>query len=117
MLDYSVERLSNERSIFRLAGRLDAATATTLKDALKGAAAEGAIYLVMDLTQLAFIDSSGLTALVSGFKAVRERHGSLTLVGVGEQVKVALQLTKLDQILPIFPDADSALASMGGSAS
>ncbi len=114
MLDYTVEKVSSTRSIFRLAGRLDAATSTDLKDALKGAVSQGVIYLVIDMTRLEFIDSSGLTALVSGFKAVREKQGTLALTGVGDQVRVALQLTKLDQILPSYPDVSSALAGMGG---
>jgi len=111
MLDYTIEKLPGGRAVFRLSGRLDANTATTLKDALKSAAADYATHLVIDLADLGFIDSSGLSTLVSGFKAVREKNGGLALTNVGPQVKVALELTRLDQIIPIYADIASALTS------
>ena len=114
MLDYTVENLDNGRAVFRLSGRLDANTASTLKDALKAAAADYATHVVLDLANLGFMDSSGLSAVVSGFKAVREKNGGLALTNVGPQVKVALELTRLDQIIPIFADVPSALASFDG---
>ena len=75
MLDYTIEKLVDRRAVFRLSGRLDANTATPLKEALKSAAAEHTTHIVIDLAELGFIDSSGLSALVSGFKAVREKNG------------------------------------------
>lgn len=111
-MDYKIEQLANRRAVFTLSGRLDASNASGFKDALKSAANDASI-IVVDLTRLTFIDSSGLSALVSGFKALRERDGSLALTGVGDQVRVALELTKLDRIFAIHPDIASALASLG----
>lgn len=114
MLDYTIENLADGRAVFRLSGRLDASTASTLKDALKAAAAGDATFIVIDMADLGFIDSSGLSALVSGFKAVREKNGGLALASVGPQVKVALELTRLDQIIPVSADVTTALAGFGG---
>ncbi len=113
-MEYRVEQLENGRAVFTVSGRLDAATSADFKNGLKNAAAEYATFIVVDLNALTFIDSSGLSALVSGLKALREKDGGLALTGVGEQVRVAMELTRLDRIFPVYPDRASALDSFKG---
>lgn len=110
-MEYKVEPLADQRAVISISGRLDASNAAELKTVLKEAA-RTTRYIVIDLARLTFIDSSGLSALVSGFKALREQDGSLALAGVSSQVRVALELTKLDRIFAIHPDIASALASL-----
>lgn len=85
-------------------GRLDAVTAPQLKTRLKGLVAEGHRQLVVDLVGVSFIDSSGLSALVSGFKAARELGGTLKLAGLNEQTRTAFQLSRLDRVFEFYPD-------------
>jgi anti-sigma B factor antagonist len=85
-------------------GRLDAVTAPQLKTRLKGLVAEGHRQLVVDLVDVSFIDSSGLSALVSGFKAAREVGGTLKLAGLNEQTRIAFQLSRLDRVFEFYPD-------------
>ena len=113
-MEYKVEQLEDRRAVFTVSGRLDAATAAEFKNGLKTAAAEFATFVVVDLSALTFIDSSGLSALVSGLKALREKDGGLALTGIGEQVRVAMELTRLDRIFPVYADRASALDSFTG---
>lgn len=85
-------------------GRLDAVTAPQLKARLKALVAEGHRQLVVDLVDVSFIDSSGLSALVSGFKAAREVGGTLKLAGLNEQTRMAFQLSRLDRVFEFYPD-------------
>lgn len=83
-------------------GRLDAVTAPELKARLKDLVAAGHAQLVADLVDVSFIDSSGLSALVAGFKAAREAGGTLKLAGLNEQTRLAFQLTRLDRVFDFY---------------
>ncbi|MBS1253396.1 MAG: Anti-sigma-B factor antagonist [Anaerolineales bacterium] len=106
-----IEELAGARAVVKLEGRLDANSADEAKTTLKNAAAAGETHLVVDMADVNFIDSSGLSALVSGFKAAREQGGTLALVNVGPQIEMALKLTRLNRVFAIYDDVESALAS------
>ncbi|MCU1534627.1 MAG: anti-sigma factor antagonist, partial [Glaciihabitans sp.] len=67
--------------------------------------------VVVDLTRVEFMDSSGLGALVSGMKAARLAGGDLRIASPTEQVKLVLQLTNMDRVLPAYDDAETAFAN------
>lgn len=108
------ELLSEKRAVLTLDGRLDATTAPDLKTRLASLIAEGHGQLVIDLTKVPFIDSSGLAALVSGLKATLETGGALKLVGLNEQTSTAFRVTLLDRVFEFYPDVDTALDSLPG---
>jgi anti-sigma B factor antagonist len=110
-LEFKVEEHPGQRAVVRLTGRLDANSSDALKTALKEVAATGLAHLVVDMQAVSFIDSSGLSALVSGYRAVREQDGALLLARVGPQIKVALELSRLYRVFPVYDDVASALAS------
>ena len=68
-----------------------------------------AAYLRLDLIEVDFIDSSGLSALVSGLKALRERDGRMHLSQPQPQARTALRLTLLDRVFSIFPSLEQAV--------
>lgn len=104
-----VERPVNDRAIVRPIGQVDAETAPELKDHLKQVAEEGARLVVVDLAEVDFIDSSGLSALVSGLKTLRLHGGALNLSRPHPQALTALRLTMLDRVFSIYPSVDEAL--------
>jgi anti-sigma B factor antagonist len=65
---------------------------------------------VIDCTQTGYIDSSGLGALVSLSKKVREQGGELRIAGLNEDLRALFELTKLDTLFHISPTAAEALA-------
>jgi anti-anti-sigma factor len=77
--------------------RLDAAIAQPFFQAIQSHIDKGHQHLVIDLSNVQFVDSTGLGALVRCLKEVGN-HGQLVLYGVGEQVHSLLQMTRLDKI-------------------
>jgi anti-sigma B factor antagonist len=90
-------------------GRVDADTGSQLKLELQRLAGEGVLLIVVDLHEVDFMDSSGLSALVSGLRALREHDGSLHLCRPQPQPLTALKLTMLDRVFPIFDTPKEAL--------
>ena len=65
-----------------------------------------ALLVVLDLTAVDFIDSSGLTMLIRVRQITEDRGGSLVLTGAGEALAHLLSLTRLDELFVIRPRAD-----------
>jgi anti-sigma B factor antagonist len=91
-----------QRVVVNVEGRLDAETCNQLKQAFHDLVANSIRHVTVEMSQVTFIDSSGLSALISGLKTLRQAGGSLNLAAVGTQVRTALRLTLLDTVLPIF---------------
>lgn len=91
--------------------RLDAHNSGELKAQMLKLFEEGKNSLVIDLQAVRFVDSSGLGALVSGFKNASSRNGNLKLSGLQLQVKSMFELTRLHRVFEIFTDVDEALDS------
>ena len=91
--------------------RLDAHNSGELKTQMLGFFEEGKNNLLVDLQEVRFVDSSGLGALVSGFKNASARSGSLKLCGLQPQVKSMFELTRLHRVFEIFNGTEEALAS------
>jgi len=91
--------------------RLDAHNAEELKQELANLFESGKNGVVVDLKEVRFIDSSGLGALVSGFKNASARQADLKLSGVQSQVKSMFELTRLHRVFDIYSTMDDALAS------
>jgi anti-sigma B factor antagonist len=77
------------------------------------ALATGTRDMVVDLSGVPAIDSSGIGALVRCHSAVRGNGGKLKIAGAGELVQHAFHLTNLDRVLELHPDEDSAMAALG----
>ena len=107
--------LPEKRAILTLSGQLNAVTAPDLKAQLKRLVKGGHIQIITDLTDVSFIDSSGLAALVSGFKVAREAGGTIRLAGLNEQARTVFKLTLLNRVFEIYPDAASALDALSAA--
>lgn len=71
---------------------------------------QGARSIVVDFSQSAYIDSSGLGALVSLGKRIRESGGELRLAGLNEDLRTLFELTRLDALFPLFASRADATA-------
>jgi anti-anti-sigma factor len=101
-------RSSGDIQIVTLSGTLDASVASKVRDELKELIASGQHRLVIDLEGVSFIDSSGLSALVTGFKMARAAGGDVALANVAPPVRSIVELTRLHRIMDIFDDAEAA---------
>jgi anti-sigma B factor antagonist len=96
---------STPRTVVRLVGEADATT-QALADVLIAEAAKKPRVLLVDASELTFIDSAALHVLVQAGRKLSANGGRLALVSPGPQVARVLQLTGLDQIIPVHLSAD-----------
>jgi anti-sigma B factor antagonist len=66
--------------------------------------------MVVDLSDVSYIDSAGLAALIEAMQKVEGYGGKFMLAGLQETVRSIFEISRLDQVFQIFPDADAALA-------
>ena len=67
--------------------------------------------LVIDLSQVKHIDSSGVGTLVEAFRRVKQANGRMCLVGMTDMVRGVFEITKLDQFFSVFDTEEEALRS------
>ena len=99
-MEISCQTLETDIVLIRLNGRLDATSSPNVKTALQAMVDRGHRKIIVDLESVPFIDSSGLVALVSGFRLAREKKGEIFLSGIRPQVQAVFRLTMLDRIFP-----------------
>ncbi|MFM8331374.1 MAG: STAS domain-containing protein [Candidatus Methylumidiphilus sp.] len=94
--------------------RLDAHISQEFKDCLLRALEGSARAVVVDLSDVHFVDSSGLGALLAGHKNAGLRNGRFALSGVQERVQAMFELTRLHRVFDLYPTAADALHSGAG---
>ena len=77
------------------------------------AVATGSRNLIVVLSKVPMVDSSGIGSLIRCHSALSASGGKLKLVGAGEVVKQSLKVTRLDRVFDFYDDEASALASLG----
>jgi len=92
---------SSDRRVLVVSGEVDLATSPDLDVAIIAALESGTASLVIDLTAVTFMDSSGLGVIVRGLKRCREADKDLDLVISNERVLKVFGITGLDQVIPI----------------
>ena len=96
-------------TVIRVEGQLIVGNRQDLKAVIQEAMEAGDRKFLIDCTQTAYIDSSGLGALVTISKKIRENGGELRLAGLNEDLRSLFELTKLDSLFHIAPSVDEAL--------
>jgi anti-anti-sigma factor len=104
-----VER-SGAATIVRLAGELDLYNAHLVRDALLEATEEKPPRLIVDLGEVAFLDSTALGVLIEARKALENRRGFL-LAAPGLETRRALEVSGLDKHFSVHDTVDEALAA------
>jgi anti-sigma B factor antagonist len=99
-------------TVVRVAGELDMDTRPQLRNVLDELADEGVRQLVLDMTDLTFMDSSGLGLLVEVLKRLRDVGGRLSLASVQPSVRNVLTLSALDQAMAIHDTVAAAEEDM-----
>lgn len=102
------EEKSASESLFRCVGRITSSTSHQLREALSGAMAQKR-NIVLDLSEVSYMDSSGLGALVGVWASAKRNGCEIKLVSLSQRVKELLRLTSLDKLFAAsrFPDEPS----------
>jgi len=98
--------------VVELAGRFDAATAPGVKDELHRLIEEGRSKLVLNLSQMEFIDSAGLGALVSCLRRAAAEGGDLRLAEVPPFCRSIFELTRLTRVFAVGDSEATAITGL-----
>jgi anti-sigma B factor antagonist len=94
-----------------LEGRVDLPAARALEDALNELCDAGRSRIVVDLSNVPYMASASLKALLSGLRRARLLGGDVRLAGLTERVREVFEMSGFDQVFAIYPDAAAALSS------
>ena len=95
--------------VFELIGSLDIATSPTVRAALTEASERGSHRLIVDLTLVEFLDSTGLGALIGGQRRAKEFGGEVRLVAKEGQILRLLRITGLLKVFAVYPTLEHAV--------
>jgi len=113
-MEFNISSKVNEGVVLiRVAGEIDMFTSPELRDVLLPCFKPSTPGIVVDLSGVSFMDSSGIATLVEGLQWSRKQGRKFILTGLGTTVFNALSLTKLDSVFSIETDAKKAMAAIG----
>jgi anti-sigma B factor antagonist len=110
-MGFSQKKNRSGVTVVQVDGQLIVGNRHELKDLVQSALDAGDRRLLIDFSGTGYIDSSGLGALVSISKRIREAGGELRLSGLNEDLGSLFELTKLDTLFTITETPEQALAS------
>src|ERR1043166_6539227 len=96
--------------VLPLKGEIDLHVSPSVTASLNSMIEKKPQRLVVDLSGVSYIDSAGLAALIGAMQKVEGYGGKFLLAGLQETVRSIFEISRLDQVFQIFPDADAALA-------
>ena len=109
-------RLNNRQegnvSILEITGSIDINNAEYLQEQIEKNFMGGENHLVMDLTEVDYLDSSGLGQLVAAFKMSVQHGRKVVLAGVNEDVLNEMRLTRLDTLFDFATNVDEAIGNL-----
>ena len=104
--------MPDESNVLPLEGEIDLHVSPRVSASLGAMIEQKPSRVVVDLSKVSYIDSSGLAVLIEGMQNVEAYGGKFLLAGIQENVKPIFEIARLDQVFLIFPHVDAALAAM-----
>lgn len=103
-------RPEREHTVVTVAGEIDVFTAPRMRQYLIDLISEGHLQVILDLGEVAFLDSTGLGVLVGTLKRLTPMGGSLSVIGLNHRLLKLFHTTRLNLIVPIFDSVEDAVA-------
>ena len=100
---------SDGSKVLTLEGEIDLHVSPNVARDLQAMAKAKPPRLIVDLTRVSYIDSSGLAVLLDRMQQVEYYGGKFYLAGAGEGLRTVFESSRLDQVFRIQPDLESAL--------
>jgi len=105
------ENMGTDITVIHGTGRLNMVSAPKLRQAVDEAVGSGRPRVVVDLSEVEFMDSSGLGALIGCLKSARQAGGDLRIAAPTKQVTMVLKLSNLDRVLTSYDSAEAAYSA------
>jgi len=103
--------LPDSQNVLPLHGEIDLNISPQIANTFNDMARARVPRVVVDLSKVTYIDSSGLAVLIVGMQQVKEYGGKFALAGLQSDVRSILETARLDQFFSTFPHVDDALAA------
>ncbi|MBA9003430.1 MULTISPECIES: STAS domain-containing protein [Thermomonospora] len=114
-MEFAVEhRVEQDVTVVKVTGELDVFSSPRLREKLLDVIDTGPVRLVVDLSDVTFLDSTGLGVLVGIYHRLRARNGTMSFVGANDRVRRVFHVTQLTKIFVLYDDLDEALAAERG---
>ena len=97
--------------VLPLKGEIDLHVSPSVTASLSAMIEKKPRRLVVDLSDVTYIDSAGLAAFIEAMQKMEAYGGKFLLAGLQETVRSIFEISRLDQVFQIFPNVDAALAS------
>jgi anti-sigma B factor antagonist len=111
-IDIKVDTRSvGDWTVIDVEGEVDVFTAPKLREVIIGLLDDGKDRLIVNLENVAFMDSTGLGVLVGGLKRVKERNGELSIAGAQGTVLRVLNVTGLHAVFPMKDSVEAAASN------
>jgi anti-sigma B factor antagonist len=107
------EDVDSRTRVLNASGEIHVSTAPQFSERLNAAIAEGKTALVLDFTNIEFIDSTGLSVLLNALRRLTRRKGTLSVVCTNPTVLRLFEITRLDSTFDIVATREEALAHVG----
>lgn len=104
-------RQTGSVSLLDVSGRLTSFEVGALRDAIARLLKEGRKNIVLNLSRLQYLDSSGIGELARNYVSVVKRGGQMKVVGLSAKVEEVLKITQLYHVFPEFSSEEDALGS------
>jgi anti-anti-sigma factor len=101
--------------LVRLTGELDVLTVPAAKAEIRRALAGEVRPLVLDLSEVSFMDSAGLSLLLFSARQCRARQERVALAGLNGRVRQTLCTTGLLHLFAVYPTSTEAMHALGGA--
>lgn len=98
-------------NVLSLEGEIDLHVSPQISTSLAAMTRKKPAKLVVDLSRVSYIDSSGLAVLIEAMQNVGAYGGKFALAGLQEGVRPIFEIARLDQVFQIYPDTAAALAA------
>jgi anti-sigma B factor antagonist len=112
--ELTVAAVDDRTAVLRVRGEIHLATAPDFSEGLNQVIAEGRTAVVVDLTEVGFIDSTGLSVLLNALRRITRAGGTLVLVCTNPTVLRLFEVTKMDTTFTIVGSRDEALTQARG---
>ena len=110
--DFSIKiRQSGIVSLVDVSGRLTSFETGALRDSISRLLKQGHKDIILNLTGLQYLDSSGIGELARVYVSVVKQSGQMKVIGLSSKIEEVLKITHLYQVFPEFPDEEAALQS------
>ena len=111
-MNFKIENNKNHTTFRCIFDKLDSLVAPELKALFLDQSNKGSNTFVVDLSQIKYCDSSGLSALLVGNRILKDKEGQFIIFGLNPMVEKIINISQLDTVFNIFNSEDDALNNL-----